>query len=132
MIESGYVMPNWPKPWGRDAGAVEQLVIEQEFSAARVKRSSYGITSWVILTLIQYATPEQVSRWVVPALNQEVIWCQLFTEPGAGPDARRGRSQDQGDQDQRRLADQWPEGLDERRSREPVRPGNCSDQPRRA
>ena len=87
MIESGYVMPNWPKPWGRDAGAVEQLVIEQEFSAARIKRPSYGITSWVILTLIQYATPEQVSRWVVPALNQEVIWCQLFSEPGAGSDA---------------------------------------------
>ncbi|MDR2988792.1 MAG: acyl-CoA dehydrogenase [Nocardiopsaceae bacterium] len=87
MIESGYVMPNWPKPWGRDAGAVEQLVIEQEFSAAGIKRPSYGITSWVILTLIQYATPEQVSRWVVPALNQEVIWCQLFSEPGAGSDA---------------------------------------------
>ncbi|HEX7993551.1 MAG TPA: acyl-CoA dehydrogenase [Streptosporangiaceae bacterium] len=87
MIESGYVMPNWPKPWGRDAGAVEQLVIEQEFGAAGIKRPSYGITSWVILTLIQYATPEQVSRWVVPALNQEVIWCQLFSEPGAGSDA---------------------------------------------
>ncbi len=87
MIEAGYVMPNWPKPWGRDAGAVEQLVIEQEFSAAGIKRPSYGITSWVILTLIQYATPEQVSRWVVPALNQEVIWCQLFSEPGAGSDA---------------------------------------------
>ena len=87
MIEAGYVMPNWPKPWGRDAGAVEQLVIEQEFAAARIKRPSYGITSWVILTLIQYATPEQVSRWVEPALNQEVIWCQLFSEPGAGSDA---------------------------------------------
>ncbi len=87
MIESGYVMPNWPRPWGRDAGAIEQLVIEQEFSAAGIKRPSYGITSWVILTLIQYATPEQVSRWVVPALNQEVIWCQLFSEPGAGSDA---------------------------------------------
>jgi alkylation response protein AidB-like acyl-CoA dehydrogenase len=87
MIESGYVMPNWPRPWGRDAGAVEQLVIEQEFAAAGIKRPSYGITSWVILTLIQYATPEQVSRWVVPALNQEVIWCQLFSEPGAGSDA---------------------------------------------
>src|SRR6266581_641170 len=87
MLEAGYVMPNWPKPWGRDAGAVEQLVIEQEFSAAGIKRPSYGITSWVILTLIQYATPEQVSRWVVPALNQEVIWCQLFSEPGAGSDA---------------------------------------------
>ena len=34
LIDSGYVMPHWPKPWGRDAGAVEQLVIEQEFSAA--------------------------------------------------------------------------------------------------
>src|SRR5215831_4229073 len=87
MIEAGYVMPNWPKPWGRDAAALEQLVIEQEFATAGVKRPSYGITSWVILTLIQYATPEQVSRWVVPALNQEVIWCQLFSEPGAGSDA---------------------------------------------
>jgi 3-oxochol-4-en-24-oyl-CoA dehydrogenase len=87
MIEAGYVMPNWPKPWGREAGAVEQLVIEQEFAAAGVKRPSYGITSWVILTLIQYGTPEQVERWVVPALNQEVIWCQLFSEPGAGSDA---------------------------------------------
>ena len=87
MIEAGYVVPNWPKPWGRDAGAVEQLVIEQEFGAAGIKRPSYGITSWVILTLIQYATGEQVRRWVIPALNQEVIWCQLFSEPGAGSDA---------------------------------------------
>ncbi len=87
MIEAGYVMPHWPRPWGLDAGAVEQLVIEQEFAAAGIKRPSYGITSWVILTLIQYGTPEQVSRWVVPALNQEVIWCQLFSEPGAGSDA---------------------------------------------
>ena len=87
MIEAGYVMPNWPRPWGRDAGAIEQLVIEQEFGAARVKRPSYGITAWVILTLIQYANEEQVKRWVVPALNQEVIWCQLFSEPGAGSDA---------------------------------------------
>ena len=87
MIEAGYVMPNWPRPWGRNAGAVEQLVIEQEFGAAGIKRPSYGITSWVILTLIQYATTEQVERWVVPALNQEVIWCQLFSEPGAGSDA---------------------------------------------
>jgi 3-oxochol-4-en-24-oyl-CoA dehydrogenase len=87
MIEAGYVMPNWPKPWGRDAGAVEQLVIEQELVAAGIKRPSYGITSWVILTLIQFGTAEQVERWVVPALNQEVIWCQLFSEPGAGSDA---------------------------------------------
>ena len=87
LIESGYVMPHWPAPWGRAAGAVEQLVIEQEFDEAGVKRPAYGITGWVILTLIQYATEDQVARWVRPALTQDVIWCQLFSEPDAGSDA---------------------------------------------
>ncbi len=87
LIETGYVMPHWPKPWGRDASAIEQLVIEQEFAAAGIKRPGYGITSWVILTLIQYASPDQIARWVPPALNQDVTWCQLFSEPGAGSDA---------------------------------------------
>ena len=87
LIETGYVMPHWPLPFGRAAGAIEQLVIEQEFAAAGVKRPAYGITGWVILTLIQYATDDQVARWVNPALNQDVIWCQLFSEPDAGSDA---------------------------------------------
>jgi len=87
MIETGYVMPHWPKPWGRDATAVEQLVIEQEFAAAGIKRPSYGITGWNLLTVIQHATPEQVERLVPPALRQELIWCQLFSEPQAGSDA---------------------------------------------
>jgi alkylation response protein AidB-like acyl-CoA dehydrogenase len=87
LIETGYVMPHWPKPWGREADAIEQLVIEQEFAKAGIKRPGYGITGWVILTLIEHATPDQVARWVRPALNQDVIWCQLFSEPGAGSDA---------------------------------------------
>jgi alkylation response protein AidB-like acyl-CoA dehydrogenase len=87
LIDSGYAMPHWPTPWGRAAGAVEQLVIEQEFAAAGVARPAYGITGWVILTLIQYATDDQVARWVRPALDQEVVWCQLFSEPDAGSDA---------------------------------------------
>jgi 3-oxochol-4-en-24-oyl-CoA dehydrogenase len=87
MIETGYVMPHWPTPWGRDAGAVEQLVTEQEFKSAGITRPQYGITGWVILTLIQHATEDQVARWVMPALRQEIIWCQLFSEPDAGSDA---------------------------------------------
>jgi 3-oxochol-4-en-24-oyl-CoA dehydrogenase len=87
MIETGYVMPHWPKPWGRDANAVEQLVIEQEFAAAGIKRPSYGITGWNLLTVIQHAEPQQVQRLVPPALRQELIWCQLFSEPAAGSDA---------------------------------------------
>lgn len=87
LVETGYAMPHWPTPYGRAAGAVEQLVIEQEFASAGIQRPQYGITGWVILTLIQYGTPEQVERWVKPALDQEVIWCQLFSEPEAGSDA---------------------------------------------
>jgi alkylation response protein AidB-like acyl-CoA dehydrogenase len=87
LIEAGYAMPHWPAPWGRDAGAVEQLVVEQEFAAAGVTRPAYSITGWVILTIIQHATEDQVARWVRPALDQEVIWCQLFSEPEAGSDA---------------------------------------------
>ena len=87
MVETGYAVPNWPKPYGREAGAVEQLVIEQEFGEAGISKPGYGITAWNILTIIQYGTQDQLDRWVLPALNQEVIWCQLFSEPDAGSDA---------------------------------------------
>ena len=87
LIETGYVMPHWPKPWGRAADAVEQLVIEEEFRAAGIKRPDYSITGWVILTLIQHGTEWQIERFVEKALRQVEIWCQLFSEPEAGSDA---------------------------------------------
>jgi alkylation response protein AidB-like acyl-CoA dehydrogenase len=87
LIETGYVMPHWPKPWGLAADAVEQLVIEEEFRDAGIKRPDYGITSWVILTLIQHGTPWQIERFVEKALRKDEVWCQLFSEPEAGSDA---------------------------------------------
>jgi alkylation response protein AidB-like acyl-CoA dehydrogenase len=87
LIETGYVMPQWPTPYGRAAGAIEQLVIEEVFAEAGIQRPAYGITAWNILTIIQYGTQDQLDRWVLPALNQDVIWCQLFSEPDAGSDA---------------------------------------------
>ena len=87
LIATGYVMPHWPKPWGRAAGAVEQLLVEEEFAAAGVQRPDYGITGWVILTLIQHGTPSQIERFVEKALRKDEIWCQLFSEPSAGSDA---------------------------------------------
>ena len=87
LIATGYVMPHWPKPWGRAADAVEQLVIEEEFAAACIKRPDYQITGWVILTLIQHGTPWQLERVVEKALRQDEVWCQLFSEPDAGSDA---------------------------------------------
>ncbi|MGI9577233.1 MAG: acyl-CoA dehydrogenase, partial [Microthrixaceae bacterium] len=87
LIKTGYAMPHWPKPYGRDAGAIEQLVIEEEFSSAGIERPKLGITAWNILTIIQHGDPDQLERWVEPAMRGDVIWCQLFSEPDAGSDA---------------------------------------------
>ena len=87
LIEEGYLMPHWPRPWGRDANALEQLVIEEEFAKTEINRSIDPITRYEILTLIAEATPDQVARWVPPAMRLEETWCQLFSEPDAGSDA---------------------------------------------
>ncbi|HEX5145145.1 MAG TPA: acyl-CoA dehydrogenase, partial [Mycobacterium sp.] len=87
LIATGYVMPHWPEPWGRAADAIEQLVIDEEFRAAGIKRPDYGITGWNILTLIQHGTASQIERFVEKALRKDEIWCQLFSEPAAGSDA---------------------------------------------
>jgi 3-oxochol-4-en-24-oyl-CoA dehydrogenase len=87
LIETGYLMPHWPKPWGRAAGAVEQLVIDEVFAAHGIKRPNLSITGWVVFTLIQHGTPEQIERFVYPALRGDEVWCQLFSEPDAGSDA---------------------------------------------
>ena len=85
LLETGYLVPHWGKPWGREASAVEQIVIEEEFTGIKIENP--GITSWVGLTLSQVANAEQIARWIRPALLMQTTWCQLFSEPGAGSDA---------------------------------------------
>lgn len=85
LVASGYLVPHWPRPWGLAASAAQQLVIEEEF--ADVSVPTLGITGWNVLTIIQFGTPEQLSRWVEKSLLGQLVWCQLFSEPGAGSDA---------------------------------------------
>jgi alkylation response protein AidB-like acyl-CoA dehydrogenase len=86
MADEGYITPGWPRPWGRDASALELLVIEEEFRAAKVRRPSIMVGAWALPTLIVYGTPEQQERWIMPTLRGDITWCQLFSEPGAGSD----------------------------------------------
>ncbi|MEO3759014.1 acyl-CoA dehydrogenase [Mycobacterium sp. B14F4] len=90
LVDSGYLVPHWPKPWGRAADVLEQLVIEEEFGG--VERPDMGITGWVTLTIAQAGTDDQRERWVEPVLRGKVMWCQLFSEPGAGSDAAAVRT----------------------------------------
>ncbi|ATO69267.1 acyl-CoA dehydrogenase [Mycobacterium avium subsp. hominissuis] len=86
LAEGGWVLPYLPKPWGRGAGPVEQIIIAQEFAAGRVKRPQTGIATWIIPSIVAYGTDEQKQRFLPPTLRGEMIWCQLFSEPGAGSD----------------------------------------------
>ncbi|MBX9642410.1 MAG: acyl-CoA dehydrogenase [Mycobacteriaceae bacterium] len=82
---SGYLQPHWPAPYGRAADSVEQLIIEDALDG--LDKPSLGLGEWVVPTLLQHGSKEQVDRLIWPSLEGELRWCQLFSEPGAGSDA---------------------------------------------
>ncbi len=86
LAADGWVTPHLPRPWGRAASPLEQLVIDQEMRAAGVRAPSLVIGAWVVPALIKYGTPEQQQRFLPPTLRGDFMWCQLFSEPGAGSD----------------------------------------------
>ena len=86
LADHGYLAPHWPRPWGRDATAVEQLVVDEEFRRARIRRPHLAVGAWALPTIIAHGTPDQQERWVRPTLYGDLAWCQMFSEPGAGSD----------------------------------------------
>jgi alkylation response protein AidB-like acyl-CoA dehydrogenase len=86
MGDEGWVFPHLPKPWGKAASPMEQVLILQELRAAKVRGPQLGIGAWVVPSLVTYGTPEQQERFLAPTLRGEMTWCQLFSEPGAGSD----------------------------------------------
>jgi alkylation response protein AidB-like acyl-CoA dehydrogenase len=87
LAEAGLVAPHWPAPWGRSADPIHQLLIDEELGRARVGRpfNPIGI-GWAGPTLLSGGTAEQKDRYLLPILSGEELWCQLFSEPGAGSD----------------------------------------------
>jgi alkylation response protein AidB-like acyl-CoA dehydrogenase len=86
IAEGGWVQPHLPVPWGRASNPIEQIIIAQEFSTGRVKRPAMGIAAWIIPSIVAFGTDEQKERFLPPTFRGEMIWCQLFSEPGAGSD----------------------------------------------
>jgi alkylation response protein AidB-like acyl-CoA dehydrogenase len=67
-----------------------QPVVDAEFAAAgaptnRPERNGIGL-GMAAPTILAYGTNEQQQRWLRPLWTGEEIWCQLFSEPGAGSD----------------------------------------------
>ncbi|BBX99425.1 acyl-CoA dehydrogenase [Mycobacterium lacus] len=86
LAAAGLLAPHWPAPYGRNASPAEQLLIDQEMAAAGVVRPDLVIGWWAAPTILEHGTPEQIERFVPATLRGEFLWCQLFSEPGAGSD----------------------------------------------
>ena len=89
LYEAGYVALHWPKEWGGGgAGLVEQAIYQDE--VLRLGLPLYGANQLAIdrigLTLIFLGNDEQRHRYLPKMLTGEEIWCQGYSEPGAGSD----------------------------------------------
>ena len=83
-----WVGVTWPEAYGgRGAGPAEHFVVQEELARARapemVGRIGINLAG---PTLLAHGTDEQKARWLPRILSAEELWCQLFSEPGAGSD----------------------------------------------
>src|SRR5262245_59313543 len=102
LYDGGWAGISWPKEYGGQALSVlEQLMFHEEYFAAGAPDMidiaiGPGLTG---PTLIHHGTEAQKRRFLDPILRGEEVWCQGFSEPGAGSDlaALRTRAEVKGD-----------------------------------
>src|SRR5215813_4963116 len=88
LYDAGYVAMGWPKEYGgRGVGVMEQTIVNQELVLARAPQQigMMGV-QMVGPTLIQFGSEEQRRRYLPRMLTADEIWCQGYSEPGAGSD----------------------------------------------
>jgi alkylation response protein AidB-like acyl-CoA dehydrogenase len=83
-----FVGVTWPVEFGgRGAGALHHFIVQEELARGRAPElvGRIGI-NLVGPTLLAHGTDEQKTRWLPKILSADDLWCQLFSEPGAGSD----------------------------------------------
>ena len=90
QIEQGYWARTIPKEYGgygAEPDLLETVIMDEEFNRAQVTRGFMAQgPSMLVPTLLAHGTEEQKQRWIAPTLRRETIWCQGYSEPGAGSD----------------------------------------------
>jgi alkylation response protein AidB-like acyl-CoA dehydrogenase len=86
LNEGGYLAITWPEEeGGQGLSPVYNVILNQEIGAADVP--PYPGTINIFARMISsYGTPEQRERFLPPTFSGDIIWCQGFSEPGAGSD----------------------------------------------
>ncbi|MDC6459572.1 acyl-CoA dehydrogenase family protein [Luminiphilus sp.] len=90
LIENGYhsrTIPSEYGGFGAEPDIIKSRIIAEEFGAARVHRgfNGQGVTM-LTPVLLEMGTETQKQAFVGPTINAEIIWCQGYSEPGAGSD----------------------------------------------
>src|SRR5881397_3637799 len=102
VYEAGYLALGWPREYGgQGADLMRQTIVNEEMVRARAP-ALIGLMGIQMVgpTLIQYGTEEQRRRYLPEILTAEEIWCQGYSEPGAGSDlaSLRTRAELRGDE----------------------------------
>src|SRR5580765_530221 len=108
LWEAGYVGLLWPQAYGgRGARPTQQAILNQELARARAPQliNRVGVNN-TGPTLIVHGTEEQKRRFLPAILSGEEMWCQLFSEPGAGSDLAAVRTRGERDGDHFRVTGQ--------------------------
>lgn len=87
--ENNWACINWPKQYGGRGGTIlENVIYQQEESKFKVPPTSVFMLGIGLAgpTIQMHGTEEQKQRWLPRILSGDDIWCQLFSEPGAGSD----------------------------------------------
>ncbi len=88
LAEGGWVGVAWPVEYGgRGASPAEHFILQEELARARAPEMVGRIgLNMAAPTLLAHGTAEQKARWLDRMRRAEDLWCQLFSEPGAGSD----------------------------------------------
>jgi alkylation response protein AidB-like acyl-CoA dehydrogenase len=90
LIDHGYAARTIPREYGgfgAEPDILKSRIIAEEFNAAGAPRgiANQGV-SMLVPTLLEVGSDEQKKRWIGPTLRGEIVWCQGYSEPGAGSD----------------------------------------------
>jgi alkylation response protein AidB-like acyl-CoA dehydrogenase len=109
LAGSGLAVPAWPKEYGGLGATPAQVAIVRRELAGFAVPDLYPYLVGLELigpTLVAHGTPEQCARWLPPIATGEEVWCQLFSEPGAGSDLAGLATRARGDGEEWRVSGQ--------------------------
>ena len=88
LADAGWACPTWPREWcGRSLPAAFAEIVADELASAGVPGPPDGVGMHLAApTMLEHGSVDLKRRLLRPTVTGELVWCQLFSEPGAGSD----------------------------------------------